>query len=181
MKRVGIFSLSKPHRSNRLTAKSAIWCETYFPWWILFICTAWHRFRKFLPTEGVQNVKSFRDHIVFFQRLLTLEDKTGGLRGCRDPMVSCAQLHKNPTADRIRAQRCICMLRTKACTIASSPIYKSTRLQFFWVRIEIKISGQHTTWSRWCHTLPPHQHTHKHTHKLAFQAHSEGAGIEKAP
>lgn len=90
-------------------------------------------------------MKSFRNHIVFFQSLLTLEDKKEGLGGWGDPMVPCVQLHKNPTADRIRAQRCICMLRTKACAIASSSIYKPTRLQFLCVQLEIKISGQHTT------------------------------------
>lgn len=129
------------------------------------------------------SVKSFRNHIVFFQSLLTLEDKKErlgeweGVGG--NPMVPCAQLHKNPTADRIRAQRCICMLRTKACAIASSSIYKPTRLKFLCVRLEIKISGQHTTWSRWCHTLPPYQQTHTHTHtlKLAFMTHSGCAGL----
>lgn len=80
----------------------------------------------------------------------------------RDPTVPCAQLHKNPTAARIRAQRCICMPRTKACALASSSIYKPSRLQLLRVQLEIKISGQHTTWSRWCHTLPPYQHTYTH-------------------
>lgn len=115
--------------------------------------------------------------LYFFQSLLTLEDKKRCVCGGGDPMVPCAQLHKSPTADRIRAQCCICMLRTKACTIATSSIYKPTRLQFLCVQLEIKISGQRTTWSRWCHTLPPHQltlaltlthtplvHTHTHTH-----------------
>lgn len=67
VKHNGIFSSSKPHRSNRLTAKSAIWCETYFPCWILFICTAWHRFRKFFPTEGVRCEKFLETTLYFSQ------------------------------------------------------------------------------------------------------------------
>lgn len=65
-------------------------------------------------------------------------------------------MHRSITSNyRNTAQNCIGIPATIVCTIASSSIYKPPPLQFFCVQLQIKISGQHTTWSRWCCTLLP--------------------------
>ena len=53
---------------------------------------------------------------------------------------------------RRTAQNCIGIPATIVFTIVGSPIYKPPPPQFFCVRAQIKISGWHTTWSRWCCT-----------------------------
>lgn len=107
----------------------------------------------YLLTKSVQNVKVLKLHYIS-QSLSTYRQMNRTIQLCRMRKFIKSNCRYNCST----AQNCIGIPATIVCTIASSSIYKPTLLQFFCVQLQIKISGQRTTWSRWCHTLPPPTH-----------------------
>lgn len=171
-------SITKPNGNN-----SILWNSSCFPSTFLsFICkhcvtmilkrTIWLKFILYCT----KNVKVLKLHV--FPKILPLIS-----RWTKESNVPSYHMHRTIKSNYrwSTAQNCIGIPATIVCTISSSSIYKPPPLQFFCVQLQIKISGQHNTWSRWCCTLLPPVSVFMAQGKDTFSKQSNCSSWTKAP